>query len=178
MITGFNDEEELLYTLRIDGGQGAVEYDRLGRLEIPILSVLTVRDRTERTQQEITDGMLRIARAHLKGEEWCDNAKGLEAYPALIAGIREKLSADSSWNLEYYLGTYAALKQYALKYFEKYGHTALAEKYRVIFGEWMAAFRLKREKDALLDEVKEEIIAHLQSACEAESGAAELMAQH
>ena len=177
VITGFDDAQELLYTLRIDGSEGTVAYDRLGKLELPILSVLVVRDRAEKAQQEITDGMMKIAGAHLRGEEWCDNAKGLEAYDALITCIREKLSAGSSWNLEYYLGTYAALKQYALKYFEKYGCSALAAKYRIIFDEWTAAFRLKREKDVLQKEVREEIIAHLRRAFEAEHEAADLMEQ-
>lgn len=175
VITGFDDALGILHTLRIDGSSGTVPYNRLGKLEIPILSVLTVKDRAEKTQQEITEGMLKIAAGHLRGEEWCDNAKGLEAYGALIACIREKLTAESSWNLEYYLGTYGALKQYALKYFEKYGCRELADKYRIVFDEWMAAFRLKRETDALQQQVRGEIIAHLQRACEAETEAAERM---
>lgn len=175
VITGYDDDARLLSALKISGSEDTVGYEKLGRLELPILSVLTVTGRAEKSQEEITKGMFQIVRAHLSGMEWCDNAKGLEAYPALISCIQDRLSADTAWNLEYYLGTYAALKQYALKYFEKYGLAELAEKYRVIYGEWLAAFQQKRVEDVTQEAAKEKIIAHLQSAYEAEKEAFVLM---
>ena len=32
--------------------------------------------------------------AFYNGEEWCDNAKGLEVYPALISFIHDKITAE------------------------------------------------------------------------------------
>ncbi len=171
IITGYNDEEKIFYTLKIDGSEDTVAYERLGKMDMPILSVLTVCGRQEKTQEEITAGMLAIARAHLNGEEWCDNAKGFAAYGALISFVREKLSADTAWNLEYYLGTYAGLKLYALKYFEKYRLEEMAEKYRIVYGEWRAAFDAKRAKDVGDAAVREEIAVHLERAYAAEKEA-------
>lgn len=168
VVTGYDDGEGVFYTLKIDGSEDKAAYERLGKMDMPILSVLTICGQQEKTQEEITAGMLAIARAHLAGEEWCDNAKGLAAYGALISFVRKKLSDDTAWNLEYYLGTYAGLKLYALKYFEKYGLTELAEKYRVIYGEWKAAFDVKRGKNVGDAAVKEEIAAHLERAYAAE----------
>lgn len=170
VVTGYNDEEAILYTLKINGNEDKVSYENLGKMEIPILSVLAVRGKMDRPQAEITEGMLAIARAHLNGEEWCDNAKGFAAYEALISFIKEKLT-DDMWNLEYYLGTYAGLKLYALKYFEKYGMAEWAEKYRIVYGEWKAAFDLKRTKNAGEEAVRAELAAHLERACEAERAA-------
>lgn len=171
VITGYNDEEGIFYTLKIDGSEDTVAYERLGKMDMPILSVLTVCGRVEKSQEEITAGMLAIVRAHLNGEEWCDNAKGFAAYDALISFVEEKLTADTAWNLEYYLGTYAALKLYALKYFEKYGFTGMAEKYRTVYGEWKAAFDVKRTKDVGENAAREEIAAHLKRAYAAEKEA-------
>lgn len=37
----------------------------------------------------------------------------LDAYPALIGLFDDNPDIAASWNAEYYLGTYAALKEYA-----------------------------------------------------------------
>ncbi|MDE7326472.1 MAG: hypothetical protein K2N63_09365 [Lachnospiraceae bacterium] len=171
VVTGYNEEEEILYTLKVDGSEAAVPYGQLGEMEMPILSVLTILGRMEKTQEEITKGMLNLARAHLNGEEWCDNAKGFAAYEALIAYVRDKLTAETKWNLMYYLGTYAALKFYALKYFEKYGLCEMAEKYRIVYGEWKAAFDRGGEGDLMEKSVREEIAGHLGHALQAEKEA-------
>ncbi len=171
VITGYSEEDELFYTLKIDGSEGVVPYGSIGKLDMPILSVLTITGKQEKPQEEITKGMLSIARAHLNGEEWCDNAKGFAAYEALITYVREKLSADKEWNLTYYLGTYAALKYYALKYFEKYGLCGMAEKYSIVYKEWKAAFDLANQGEASDKSVREEIALHLVRAKDAEKEA-------
>ena len=84
VITGYSEEDELFYTLKIDGSEGVVPYGSIGKLDMPILSVLTITGKQEKPQEEITKGMLSIARAHLNGEEWCDNAKGFAAYEAIL----------------------------------------------------------------------------------------------
>lgn len=65
---------------------------------------------TSKTRTNIVADMKKLATSHLRGEEWCDNAKGIAAYDALIGFICNKYTNDVSWNLEYYLGTYAELK--------------------------------------------------------------------
>ncbi|MGM9624362.1 MAG: hypothetical protein ACI3XM_01520, partial [Eubacteriales bacterium] len=139
VITGYRDEERTLTTLKLDGTTGSVPYSSLGKLELPILSVLTVTGRSEKSKEQIAADTIRLAAAHLRGEEWCDNAKGLGAYPVLI-DLVEKLQPDSAWNLSYYLGTYAALKQYAVRFLGKYGYDALAAQYAIIADAWMYAF--------------------------------------
>ncbi len=171
VVIGYSEEDELFYTLKIDGSEGVVPYGSIGKLDMPILSVLTITGKQEKPQEEITKGMLSIARAHLNGEEWCDNAKGFAAYEALITYVREKLSADKEWNLTYYLGTYAALKYYALKYFEKYDLCGMAEKYSVVYKEWKAAFDLANQGAASDKSAREEIALHLVRAKDAEKEA-------
>lgn len=158
LITGYDDETQTFSTLKIDGSEGEVPYERLGKLDLPILSVLTVTGKTEKSAACIVAGTKELALRHLQGLEWCDNAKGLAAYDLLISFVTEKLTEDKFWNLEYYLGTYAALKWYAWKFFEKYGETELAELYRTVFTDWKSAFD---ERGALAEAAHRETIANL-----------------
>lgn len=154
LVTGYDDEKKTLYTLKISGDKSEIPYDKLGQLDLPILSVLTVTGKTDKPKTDIIADTKRLALSHLRGEEWCDNAKGISAYDTLIDFIEEKLTADTVWNLEYYLGTYAALKWYAWKFFEKYGETGLSEIYKSVYMFWQSAFDAKKKKeDSILDEV-------------------------
>ena len=103
--------------------------------------------------------------------------KGLAAYDALIDFIGQKLTAETAWNLEYTLGTYAALKWYAWKFFEKYGESALAELYRTAYESWKTAFDTKREQDVTADQTKAHLITLLTAAKDAEVQAVDLMSQ-
>ena len=80
--------------------------------------MLTVTGVTDKTDEQIYKDTKAIAAAHLRGEEWCDNAKGLEAFEALIHCVKT-LPEDAAWNVEYALGTYGALRWYAQEYFWK-----------------------------------------------------------
>lgn len=175
IIVGYDDETETLYTLKINGKEDSIPYAKLGRLDLPILSVLTVVGRTDKPTEEIVAGTKKLAAQHLHGKEWCDNAKGLAAYDALIEFVNSKLTADAAWNLEYYLGTYAALKWYAWKFFEKYKESALADLYKSVYDAWQGAFDLKCAKDVTDAEVKKQIADLLAAAKEAETKAVEVM---
>ena len=154
LVTGYDDEKKTLYTLKISGDKSEIPYDKLGQLDLPILSVLTVTGKTDKPNTDIIADTKRLALSHLRGEEWCDNAKGISAYDTLIDFIEEKLTADTVWNLEYYLGTYTALKWYAWKFFEKYGETGLSEIYKSVYLFWQSAFDAKKKKeDSILNEV-------------------------
>lgn len=171
ILTGYDDEERLLSVLKIDGTEGSLPYEKLGKLEIPVLSVLTVTGSEEKSPDEILARTKKLALSHLNGEEWCDNAKGIAAYDALIGFVLEKLSPDTAWNLEYYLGTYGALKWYAWKFFEKYKEPYLAYLYRTVYEAWQEAFDLRRSQDATLEPVRRKIAELLSGARKAEQEA-------
>lgn len=175
IITGYDDNAQSLSTLKINGEEGSVAYEKLGLLELPILSVLTVSGTASKDTAQMVADTKRLAAFHLDGKEWCDNASGLAAYDTIITFIKESLSADTAWNLEYYLGTYGALKWYAWKFFEKYNEPALAGLYKTVYEAWQGAFDVKQSKDVTEHAVKEELAAFLSTAKDAEEKAAGLM---
>lgn len=185
IVTGYDTEKELLYTLKGNGSEDFLPFEKLGQLEIPILSVLAISGKAEKTAQQLVADTKRFALSHLKGEEWCDNAKGLAAYNALIEFVGGKLSmdklsidnlsTDTAWNLEYCLGTYAALKWYAWKFFEKYGERELAEIYKAVYEAWKNAFDCKCSCDITEEDVRNRIIGFLASAENAEKKAVDIM---
>lgn len=174
LITGYDDAAESFSTLAVNGSESPLPYDKLGKRDLPILSVLTVTGRSGKDSKQIYRDTLRLAVSHLKGEEWCDNAKGLAAYPALINYVREKIT-DSCRSLEYALGTYAGLRYYAAKYFKKYGPPVLAELYQTVYENWKAAFDLKKTEDILQKPVREKIAGLLENARGLEEHALGLM---
>ena len=180
LITGYDDDAQMFSILAINGkpdpaNSALMSYDTLGKREIPILSVLTIAGRTGKTVEEILRDTKKLAVNHLKGGEWCENAKGLEAYPALIRIFDEDPGLASSWNAEYFLGTYGALKEYAYRYFEKTGETKLAELYRSVYDAWMEAFRIKTNEDASIPETRARIASLLKAAYENEKETVRIM---
>jgi len=176
LIIGYNDDESSFETLSIMGEYLKMPYDCLGKREIPILSVLTVTGKSDKPQEKIYNDSLKIAVSHLRGREWCDtNKSGLEAYPALMAFFDGKFSQDLSWNMDYYLGTYGALKYYAFRYFEKVQSDDLAALYKKVYNNWMEAFSIKRNEDISDKKVRERINALLEDSYECEIRAVEIM---
>lgn len=175
LITGYDDDRQVLYTLAITMERPEMPYNVLGKRELPILSVLTVTGCTGKSKEDILQDTMKLAVSHLKGEEWCDNAKGLDAYPALIRIFKENPDIAASWNAEYFLGTYGALKEYACKCFEKYNMPELSRLYRDVYNSWMEAFVIKRNEDATQPEVRARIASLLESAYEKEVKAVEIM---
>jgi hypothetical protein len=142
LLIGYDDEKQELISLKTDGKEDRVPYDKLGLMDIPIMSVLAVTGESGKSADEIAADTLKTAAAHLRGEEWADNPKGLAAFDALTAAIRGKDAAESARNFEYYLGTYASLRYYAWKYLEKHGFAKLAELYKKSHEALMSAFGL------------------------------------
>lgn len=178
LVIGYDDENMTFEALSIQGEYLKMSYDILGKREIPILSVLTVVGKSDKSKDDIYYDTLKIAVSHLKGEEWCDNNKsGLEAYPALIVFFDEKFSPDLSWNMEYYLGTYGGLKLYAYKYFEKVGSEELASLYKKVYDNWLKAFNLKTNEDINDRNIREQIIGLLKESYDCEVKAVEMMEQ-
>ena len=175
LIINYTDEDKQFTTLSIKGEQGKMAYDLLGKREIPILSVLTVTGKTNKPRQDILNDTLKLATAHLRGEEWCENVKGLKAYPAFIAFFEDKFNMNLSWGLEYYLGTYGGLKLYAYKYFEKMQLAQLAELYKRVYENWQKAFEIKVSEDISDSKVRSKIVVLLNEAYTCEIQAFELM---
>lgn len=177
IITGYDDENRRFFTLKIDGSEDSIPYESLGKLEIPMLSVLTVTGAVGKSPEAILNDTKKLALSHLNGEEWSeDNAKGLAAYDVLITFIKEKLSVDITGNLEYYLGTYAALKWYAWKFFEKYQEIELARLYTTVYEAWKKAFDTAQSQDITEPAVKAQIAELLSAAQCSEQKALSLLA--
>lgn len=178
LITGYDDERQLLDTLAITGARENMEYKLLGKREIPILSVLTIEGRTDKEQNQIIRDTLQIALDHLEGKEWCDNIKGIEVYPTFISFFGKDFNPEIAWNLEYYLGTFGGLKYFAWKFFQKYGLEALSDCYQRVYETWDKAFQVKARKDLTERPVREEISALLKTAWEEEEKGMELMRKY
>ena len=176
LIIGYDDEKQIFATLAVNG-EGVMPYDVLGKRELPLLSVLTVTGMNNKSKEEILKDTIKLAVSHLQGKEWCDNAKGLEAYPALIKHFEEDFNPDASWNMEYFLGTFGALKYYAWKYFEKMNQVQLSEIYRAVYESWMEAFQIKTGQDISQPDVKGKIASLLKSAYDCEKQAVEIMSR-
>lgn len=187
LITGYDDDAQVLFTLAINekpadptgtpGNGSQMPYDQLGKREIPILSVLTVTGKSDKSQESILHDTKRLAVFHLKGGEWCENAKGLDAYPALIRHFEGDFNPGLSWNMEYFLGTFGALKYYAWKYFEKMRQMELAAIYKAVYEAWQESFGIKTSQDINQAEVRAKISALLKSAHENEIKAVEIMSR-
>lgn len=165
LITGYDDEAERLEVLPITGQEGEMDYAQLGKRELPILNVLTIVGKIEKTGEDILGDTLRIAKNHLLGNEWCDNASGLDAYPALIRHLEGgEAELAGSWNMEYFLGTYAPLKWYAQMFFERQGARELAALYKSVCENWQKAFEMKRNMDLSVRENREAVAELLKQA--------------
>ena len=175
IIIGYDEENQSLLTLKINGNQDSIPYDKLGKLDIPILSVVSICGKQEKSAEKVLSDTKKLAVAHLKGEEWCDNAKGLEAYDIIIDFVTNKISNETAWNLEYYMGTYGALKWYAWKFFEKYQEQELATLYQAVYEAWQEALDIKCSQDVTKQEVKEQLARLLTKAKHAEQEAVGLM---
>jgi len=187
LITGYDEDRQMFSTLAINdeytnstspiSNNSYMPYEQLGKREIPILSVLTVTEKSDKSQEDILHDTKKLAVFHLKGGEWCDNAKGLEAYPALIRHFEDDFNLDLSWNMEYFIGTFGALKYYAWKYFEKMKQTELAEIYRKVYELWQESFKIKTSQDISRLEVRARISSLLKSAHENEIKAVDIMSK-
>lgn len=176
LLIGYDDEKEKFATLSVTGSADDMEYSKLGNREMPMLNVVTIAGKTDKKQEDIIKDTLALAKSHLLGEEWCENIKGLECYPALIDFFkREDTKYAECWNMEYYLGTFGACKWYAWKFFDKYGLKELADLYKTVYEAWQAAFDKKRSSDLSVKKNRIEIAELLKIAYECEKEAINLM---
>jgi len=171
LITGYDDAAQAFATLAVNG-EGEMHYNQLGKRELPLLSVLTITGSNAKPQEAILKDTIKLAAEHLAGKEWCENAKGLEAYPALIKHFEAE---PISWNMEYFLGTYGALKYYAWRYLKKAGADRLADIYEAVYKAWQEAFDIKTSEDINQPAVRERIVVLLDGAYENEKAALQIM---
>lgn len=91
LITGYNDQTQKLTTLSITGKEEVMDYTKLGKNEVSILSVLTIIGKTNKSIEDIISDSLKLAKIHLIGKEWSENPKGISAYPALIKHFEDRV---------------------------------------------------------------------------------------
>lgn len=176
LITGYDDETQKFATLCINGAADEMDYSRLGNREMPMLNVVILTGRTDKTQADIVADTKARAKTHLSGGEPCENAQGLAAYECLIEILeREDPALAASWNLEYALGTFGALKWYAWKFFEKYGETELAGLYKTVYESWQQTFELKKTTDMSSAENRNAASELLKKARECENAALQIL---
>lgn len=174
LITGYDEDTQTFAVLGVTG-EGEMPYALLGKRELPLLSVLTFTGTSGKSQDEIFHETLEMAVHHLSGGEWCDNAKGLAAYPALIRHFEADFKPEVSWNMDYYLGTFGALKYYAWKYFAKMHEEQLAGLYKAVYDAWLEAYQIKTGGDISIKETREKIALRLKAAHQHEVEAVERM---
>ncbi len=174
LIIGYDDNTQTFATLAING-KGEMAYEHLGKRELPLLSVLTITGASTKTQADILCDTKRLAAAHLKGKEWSGSAKGLDSYPALTRHFEDDFDAQRSWNMEYFLGTFGALKYYAWKYFDKAKETELAKIYKNVFDAWQESFEIKKTQDIRELHIRAKIAVLLKNAHENEIAALKIM---
>ena len=175
LITGYDAGAQVFETLPVNGRAQPLDYAALGKRELPLLSVLTITGQSGKSQADILSDTMKLAVHHLRGGEWCGNAKGLDAYPALIRHFEADFSAERSWNMEYFLGTLGALKYYDWRYFEKAQQMELAACCKAVYEAWQEAFRIKTTKNVKRKKEREKIAALLKIAQENEQRAVEMM---
>lgn len=176
LVIGYDNETQKFATLCINGNTDEMDYAKLGNREMPMLNVITITSKTEKGQEEIVADTKALAKAHLNGEEWCENAQGLASYPMLI----HMLESDDStlaccWEMEYALGTYGSLKWYAWKFFEKYSENELASLYKTVYESWQNAFDIKKSTNLSTAEDRKAVANLMKTAYECEKKAIQVM---
>ena len=174
LATGYDDEMNVFSTLSVSGLLSTKEYEELGNDDSKILSVLTVTGKKPKPAKQLIKDTKALAVNHLAGNEPFGCASGLAAYDTIIRFIRGTEIYFYSERTECTLGTFAALRYYAARFFEKYGEKTLAELYREIHEAWQKAFEIC---EASGDEAKPLILKLLRKAKKLETEAYEIMSE-
>ncbi|WBW96856.1 hypothetical protein [Oceanirhabdus sp. W0125-5] len=175
LITGYNDESKKFTYLSITGDVDEMDYDNLGRGEIPILSVTIPTGTTNKSEIDILKDTIKMIIEHADGKEWSDgNTSGLKAYDVIIDYITNTHSESLDvFSMKYYLGTYASLRYYAWRYTDKMSlkYTKLkpvAEGYKKVFELLKSTYDLLVESSNL-NEIKNIIITNISNARDEET---------
>jgi hypothetical protein len=134
LITGYNSEQELYYTLTNNGTQATLPFNKLGQNGIDILSVTIPEDLNDRKRHDVISDSLKAALAHADGKEWIDDRpeyqNGLAAYDlwasvfqkwAMIikAGKSNNIGVDILYFANYYASHIYSARCYARDYLEQ-----------------------------------------------------------
>jgi hypothetical protein len=117
LITGYDDERQEYSGLSITGQLTVLPYDKLGRREIPILSVTIPGKTIELNETELLKSTLQMAVAHAHQNEWEDRPEyqdGLLAYKVWSQAMGNVTTDD--WPSRYYIQTYECMRRYAAEY--------------------------------------------------------------
>ncbi|MFH1085397.1 MAG: hypothetical protein V1772_06515 [Chloroflexota bacterium] len=123
LIIGYDDAARVYATRSIPGGEGVLPYDRLGRGEIPILSVAIVGEPNGRGCDEIVRRSLAAAVRHAEQGEWMDRPDyqdGLPAYEQWARAIAPGGPPDVNWDYScYYAAHWFGARCYVRDYLRR-----------------------------------------------------------
>lgn len=117
LITGYDDENKEYSVLSVTGKTAVMHYDKLGRREIPIMSVTIPGKPNGRTEAESTKTVLQMAVDHARQHEWEDRPEyqdGLKAYLTWAEAMN--IVTENDWQSRYYIQTYECMRRYAVEY--------------------------------------------------------------
>ena len=116
-ITGYDDERQEYSGISVTGQSTVLPYEKLGRREIPILSVTIPGKPLQLTDDESIKSTLQTAVAHAHQNEWEDRPEyqdGLQAYKVWSQAMGNVTTDD--WPSRYYIQTYECMRRYAAEY--------------------------------------------------------------
>lgn len=153
---------------------GVLHYDRLGRRELPIMSVTIPGKPNGMTEAESAKATLQMAINHAHQHEWEDRPEyqdGLKAYPTWAEAMN--IVAENDWQSRYYIQTYECMRRYAAEYL--YGLAgeikelqSASQHYNNVHNHLKEALLLREDSDFPNGEIIKKIQQHILLAGEEE----------
>ncbi len=174
LITGYDDDNREYSVLSVTGKKEVMHYDRLGRREIPIMSVTIPGKPNGMTEAESAKAVLQMAINHARQREWEDRPEyqdGLNAYPTWAEAMNNVTEND--WQSRYYIQTYECMRRYAAEYLSSLAGDikelqSAAKQYKDVHNNLKAALLLRNDSSFPTSEIIHKIKQHILLAGEAE----------
>lgn len=174
LITGYDDENKEYSVLSVTGKTGVLHYNRLGRREIPIMSVTIPGKPNGMTEAESAKAALQMAINHARQCEWEDRPEyqdGLKAYPTWAEAMN--IVTENDWQSRYYIQTYENMRRYAAEYLSNLAEDikelkSASQHYKDVHNHLKAALSLRKDSSFPTREIIEKIQQQILLAGEAE----------
>ncbi|MCK8060110.1 MULTISPECIES: hypothetical protein [unclassified Fusibacter] len=121
LVTGYDDQLKRFDCLSVMNKEATLEYDKLGRREIPILFVMAPGKANGITAEAALKRALQMAVDHSLEKEFCerpdyqDGHKAYELWAKALGTIKE-----DDWSSRYYLSTYECMRRLAVEYLQSH----------------------------------------------------------
>jgi hypothetical protein len=134
LIVGYDNEQEFYHILSYEGKESTLNFNKLGRNGIDILSVTIPGNPNMANRDERIINSLKIAVSHTEGKEWIDERpkyqNGIAAFDLwasifekwawiVDAGKAEMIKSDTLNFADYYAGHYYSARCYARDYLKQ-----------------------------------------------------------